>query len=139
MRYIWILLPAMLLASCGHSADEEAAPLLEKIETLYSQGAYAEVLDSIAALRINHPTALKARRRALELWQDASLALAQTDIAKTDSALQATLQLIDREPDLYTANMLRVKRDSLKARYEAMCGVVRIIHIKQKERGKDVE
>ena len=37
------------------------------------------------------------------------------------------------ETDRYRRNMLGVRRDSLKARYEAMCGVVRMIHMRQKQ------
>ena len=49
------------------------------------------------------------------------------------AALQATLHNIETETSLLKANKLRVKRDSLKARYEAMCGVVRMIRIRMKQ------
>lgn len=106
---------------------------MSQIDSLYERGCYSETLDSIVSLRSNYPQALSQRKKALEIWREASLKLAQNDIAKTDSALQTTLQLIEGETNLYQANMLRAKRDSLKARYEAMCGVVRMIHLKQKE------
>jgi hypothetical protein len=61
------------------------------------------------------------------------LVLAQRDVAQTDSALQHTLKQIENENNIYARNMLGVKRDSLKARYEAMCGVVRMIHLRQKQ------
>ena len=35
--------------------------------------------------------------------------------------------------DLYRKNMLRVKRDSLQVRYDALCGTVRVIHKRQAE------
>jgi hypothetical protein len=136
MRHIWIIIAIAVLASCEKTEDEKAAPLMQCIEQLYSEGKYHEVLDSIVSLRDKHPRAVESRKRALAIWQEASLKNAQEDIAKTDSALQTTLEQIERTSDLYTANMLRAKRDSLKARYEAMCGVVRIIHVKQNE-GKD--
>ena len=133
---MWIIIAVMALISCEKTEDEKAAPLMECIEKLYSEGKTKEVLDSIVSLRDRYPRALESRKRALAIWQEASLKNAQEDIAKTDSALQATLQRIEHTSDLYTANMLRAKRDSLKARYEALCGVVRIIHVKQNE-GKD--
>ncbi|HEY9551212.1 MAG TPA: hypothetical protein VIQ97_02900, partial [Prevotella sp.] len=74
------------------------------------------------------------RKKALSIWQEASLKMAQDDIAKTDSALQATLSIIPKEEDRFRANMLRVKRDSLQARYDAMCGVVRMIRMRQKQK-----
>ena len=59
--------------------------------------------------------------------------MAQQDIARTDSALQSTTKRIETETDRYTRNLLGVRRDSLKARYEAMCGVVRMIHLRMKQ------
>jgi len=94
---------------------------------------YRETLDSIVSLRTNYPKALEARKKALHVWREASLKLAQADIAFTDSSLQATLREIANETNLYKANMLRARRDSLQARYEAMCGVVKMIRHKQKE------
>ncbi|MBF1587945.1 MAG: hypothetical protein HXO24_09495, partial [Prevotella sp.] len=47
------------------------------------------------------------------------------------STLQATLATLQTAQDLRTKNLLRVRCDSLKARYEAMCGVVRMIHYRQ--------
>lgn len=123
----------LLSVSCVTTEDERAALLLYKIESLYKKGAYTEVLDSITVLRLKFPKAIESRKVALRLWQEASLKLAQKEIAKTDSALQLVLEAIPHETNLYRANMMRVKRDSLKARYEAMCGVVRMIRIRQKQ------
>lgn len=109
---------------------------MSEIDSLYANGHYKETLDSIMSLRASYPKAVESRKKALHIWREASLKLAQTDIAQTDSALQTTLRAIDGETDLYRANMLRAKRDSLKARYEAMCGVVRMIHLRQKESAK---
>lgn len=67
------------------------------------------------------------------MWQDASLKMAQDDVAKTDILLQETESQLQTETDRYRRNMLGVRRDSLKARYEAMCGVVRMIHMRQKQ------
>ena len=130
-RLLLVLLA--VLSSCGKSPDEEAAAAVARIDSLYEAGLYREALDSITQLREYHPRAVKARQHALKIWQEASLKMAQEEIASTDSSLQATLDLIEKEQDLYKANMLRVKRDSLKARYEAMCGVVRMIHVRQQE------
>jgi hypothetical protein len=45
--------------------------------------------------------------------------------------LQATLQALHGKETNFRYNKLRVKCDSLKARYEAMCGVVRMIRYRQ--------
>lgn len=121
------------ITGCGEKTEDEMAqPLIENIEASVAQGDYRSALDSIIKLRDRFPKAIKARKRALELWQDASLMQAQHEVEVTDSALQATLAEIEKAPTLLEQNMLRNKRDSLKARYDAECGVVRIIK-KQKQ------
>lgn len=134
MKYVSVIIVLLLLVGCKESEDAKAAAALLQIRSLYEDGKYSEALDSIMSLREHHPTAIEARKQALKIWQDASLKMAQNDIARTDSSLHATLEAIKVEQNLYKANMLRVKRDSLQARYEAMCGVVRMIHARQKER-----
>lgn len=122
-----------LLTSCQKSEDEKAAPLMNKIYSLYQAGNYQATLNAITQLRSNHPKAVESREKALKIWQDASLKMAQADIGRTDSALQATIAQYDAEKDLYKKNMLRVKRDSLQVRYDALCGTVRVIHKRQAE------
>jgi len=133
-RIILLIAVGVVVASCKPDGPSEAAQKLAEIEQLYSQGRYRACLDSITSLRMRHPTAIEERKQALRIWQDASLALVQQDIARTDSALQATLQQIPRERDLLRQNMLRVRRDSLQARYDGLCGTVCVIHYKQKEK-----
>lgn len=132
-KHIWLILCTLLICSCTPSEDQKAARLLSQIKTLYKDGCYTEVLDSITALRMQFPKAIESRKEALRIWQNASLKQAQADIAQTDSALQTVLRSIPLESNLYKANMMRVERDSLKARYEAMCGVVRMIRMRQKQ------
>ncbi len=132
-KYMWLILCTLIFCSCTPSEDEKAAKLLSQIKTLYDDGSYNEALDSIMALRMRFPKAIESRKEALRIWQNASLKQAQADIAQTDSALQTVLRSIPMESNLYKANMMRVERDSLKARYEAMCGVVRMIRMRQKQ------
>ena len=134
MRHICFFIIIMALAGCAKTDDEKAQPLLAKINTLYAGGKYREVLDSIVVLRDRYPKAVVARTEALRIWQDASLKMAQADVAATDNRLQEVEQELSIVTDRYRRNMLGVKRDSLKARYEAMCGVVRMIHMRQKQK-----
>ena len=134
MRHlITILLAAMLLSACSQSEEDKAKPLLAKIVSLYKSGTYRATLDSIVQLREHYPQAIEARKTALRLWQNASLKLAQADVASTDIKLQEMTEALKTETNLYRRNMMTVKRDSLQARYEAMCGVVRMIHLRQKQ------
>ena len=133
MKYLLTILLIVTLAGCNESEEQKAARMLARIDSLYEEGHYKEVLDSIVSLRSAYPSAVEARKKALKVWQNASLKLAQDDIARTDVLLQETLRKIEAETDLRKANLLRVRRDSLQARYEAMCGVVKMIHMRQKE------
>ena len=126
-----LLLLCTLLCSCAETQEDKAAALMSEIQQLYDKGHYRATLDSIMALRKDYPEAVKARKAALKIWQNASLHMAQSDVATTDSTLQATLTTLQTTEDLRTKNLLRVRCDSLKARYEAMCGVVRMIHYRQ--------
>lgn len=123
----------MLLSACSQSEEDKAKPLLAKIDSLYKSGNYRATLDSIVQLREQYPQAIEARKTALRLWQNASLKLAQADVASTDIKLQEMTEALKTETNLYRRNMMTVKRDSLQARYEAMCGVVRMIHLRQKQ------
>lgn len=123
----------MLFTACAKTDDEKAQDLLAQIDQLYAKGKYKETLDSITVLRDRFPMAIESRRKALVVWQKASLAMAQKDVANTDIRLQEVTRQIEESTDRLTRNMLLVKRDSLQARYEAMCGVVRMIHARQKQ------
>jgi len=123
---------AVVAASCQKEKADPSAELLQKIETLYAKGKYQTALDSIVRLREAYPTAIEARKRCLVLWDEATLRLTQIDIGNTDVLLQSTLRRIETEQDRYTANMLRVRRDSLQARYEALCAIAHKIQSKQK-------
>ena len=122
-----------LMASCQKTEDEKATSLMNKIDSLYKAGNYQATLNAITRLRANHPKAVESREKALKIWQDASLKMTQDEIGRTDSALQATIAQYGAEKDLYRKNMLRVKRDSLQVRYDALCGTVRVIHKRQAE------
>ena len=136
MKRIFLLIVAVvgLLTACQQNTDNsEALQLLAEIEELYEKGQYRTALDSIESLRMRFPKSVEARRRALRLWQEASLKMAQQDIAVTDSALQATSAQMQAEQRIYERNMLGVKKDSLQARYEALIGVVRMIRKRMDE------
>lgn len=124
----------VVLASCGRKKDEGADVLLAQIEHLYSQGHFCQALDSITVLRDRYPQALQQRERALRIWQEASLKMAQNDVMKTDSLLQVNAMQLEMPGSLLTKNKLRWTRDSLKGRYDAMCGVVRMIKRRMSEK-----
>lgn len=133
MKHLLLIAMIILLASCSQSEDQKAQPLLSQIESLYAKGEYRQTLDSIVSLRTHYPKAIESRRRALEIWRDASLKMAQDDVAKTDVQLQNTIAQLQTATSIGERNRLAVRRDSLQARYDAMCGVVKMIHMRQKK------
>ncbi len=133
MRKFILLAGLVALAACQPSPDEVAQPLMQRIDSLYEHHDYTGTLNAIRQLRADHPKAIESRKRALKIWQEASAKMAQEDIGRTDSALQATLQQISGETNLYRKNMLRARRDSLQIRYDALCGTVRVIKQRQQE------
>lgn len=132
MRRILVLAAGvMLLAGCGNKESELAQQMLQSIESQYAKGEYRVVLDSIKKMREKFPEAIEQRKKALEIWQEASLKITQADIAVTDSALQTVARQMQAATDIATRNKLGVIRDSLQVRYEALCGTVRVIHKRQ--------
>lgn len=132
--FFFIATALVVLTACQQKNENDGATaLLAEIETLYETGQYRTALDSIESLRRRFPTSVEARRKGLRLWQEASLKMAQADIAVTDSALQATTAQMQAEQRIYERNMLGVKKDSLQARYEALIGVVRMIRKRMDE------
>lgn len=121
------------LVACAPTEDEKAQPTLDNIEKLYAEGKYAATLDSITSLRERFPMAVEARKKALKIGQDASLKMAQKDVAETDIKLQEAIRMAENETDRLKRALFGAKRDSLQARYEAMCGVVRMIRMRQKQ------
>lgn len=135
-KFTLITLVALALASCAKTDDDMAQKMLTRINSLYESGNYRAALDSITVLRDRYPAAIEARKTALVVWQNASLKMAQADVAQTDILLQQTIAKIASTTDRYERNMLGVRRDSLQARYDAMCGVVKMIRMRQKQEQK---
>ena len=125
---------AVTLRSCGPTESDNAAALVAQIEQLYADGKYQTVLDSITSLRQRYPKEVEARRRVLPIWQDASLRIAQADIARTDSALQATIAEMEAAKTIRERNFIGIRRDSLQVRYDVLVGTVRVIHRRQQEK-----
>ena len=132
--FVLTAVAAVTLLSCGPTESDKAAELVAQIEQLYADGKYQTVLDSITSLRQRYPKEVEARRRVLPIWQDASLRIAQADIARTDSALQATIAEMEAAKTIRERNFIGIRRDSLQVRYDVLVGTVRVIHRRQQEK-----
>lgn len=132
--FVLTAVAAVTLLSCGPTESDNAAALVAQIEQLYADGKYQTVLDSITSLRQRYPKEVDARRRVLPIWQDASLRIAQADIARTDSALQTTIAEMEAAKTIRERNFIGIRRDSLQVRYDVLVGTVRVIHRRQQEK-----
>ena len=132
-KYVFIIQILFIAVACEQNQGSKATQMLENIETYYNKGDYKRVLDSISVLRVKYPSAIEERKKALVIWQKASLKQAEQEIVKTDSALQNIPNRIASAETLLQKNRLGLTRDSLRARYDAMCSVVRMIKIRMKQ------
>lgn len=147
---IFAALGTFALTSC--EKNPEAKQLLREIQTKYEAGNYQHAILSIDSLRHNYPDAVEERREALKIQQEASLKMAQANLAKVDSALQASIRQFDEmkpeveahrkacvatETELQQFNELRARRDSLQGVFNLECAKIKYIHKRQKESTND--
>lgn len=138
----------MAIFSCGNADKEKANQLLNDATKQMEAKQYAKALLTIDSLRKTYPNDVEARKMALSLYQQASLKLAQEDLAKTDSMMAIVSneynQLKDKVEkdraelkatfeDTEKLNLTKVKLDSLKVRFDMQCAKIKYIHKKQKD------
>lgn len=138
---------ALTFSSCEEK-NIEAAKLLNQIHTYYDNGEYQSALDMVDSLRRTYPEAIEQRKEALVIFQQASLAMAQQNLAKVDSMLQVTegelsmlkpqveshrAQGIATAAELQHYTKLRVFRDSLQGIFNMECAKIKYIHKRQAE------
>ena len=147
---ICVTFSTVLLTSC--EKNPEAKQLLKEIQADYEAGNYQRVIYSIDSMRHYYPDAVEERREALKLHQEASLKMAQANLAEVDSALQAAIRQFDEmkpqveahrkactatQEELQQFNELRAYRDSLQGVFNLECAKIKYIHKRQKELTKD--
>lgn len=146
-RTISIIAVALLLAACSDNGSKQARQILGEAQRLYEENDYEGTLRMVDSLRHACPKALEERKIALTLFQDASEKLAQRQVASTDSALQivskeiqAMEPAVEEQRRMGTATpeklsrltALKLRRDSLKVRFDTQCATVRLIREKRK-------
>lgn len=146
---IMIAATALMAVACSENKSEkQAEALLEKAEVEYKTGQYDKALRTIDSLRKAFPEAIKARKEGLKLYQNVALTQAQSDLARTDSLLQATKKEYERvktevetarrelratPEELQNATLLKVRLDSLQVQFDVQCAKIKYIHKRQKE------
>lgn len=140
-HFITIVLALLLFTACSEEKKsatsdttaetaavdsvDKSKPALQEVERLYSEGRYRECCEAIKALRKNYPGAIEARKRCIELWDEAQLGIAKEELAS------AQTRLAEAERELKTAstqtkkNLLDVEIDDLRARIEAQQQIIK--------------
>lgn len=137
------------MVACGASSDEEKAnKLLDDAKQQVETGEYSKALVTIDSLRKTYPNDVEARKQALTLYQEASLKMAQQDLAQTDSLIaivneeynqlkakfdQDRTELKATLEETQQLNLTKARLDSLKVRFDMQCAKIKYIHKKQKE------
>lgn len=144
---IYIALAATL-AGCAEKQDRELQALVTEMRESYAEGRDSACLAAIDTLRAKFPKAIAERREALKLYQEASLRIAQKQLAYVDSALEAEKNIFQtmeksvaahKEKGIATAEELtaltrkRMLRDSLQTQFDVLCAKIKYIHKRQKQ------
>lgn len=135
------------LVACEEK-HEEATSLLAEIRDSYENGDYQAALIAIDSLRRTYPEAISQRKEALEIFQKASIAIAQGNLADVDSMLQKIDEEYKRLKPIVEAhrksgdasaaelsyfNQLSARRDSLQGVFTVECAKIRYIRKRQQE------
>lgn len=138
--------------SCADGRENKAKVLLQEAQTAISKTDYDRALSLIDSLRKTCPKAIEERKSALILYQ-------QAYEKKTEKLIQNLMSELDKVNDevrkmetvserhksegVATANelsaltTLRLRRDSIQAKFDAACATMRLVHKKiAEERGK---
>ena len=144
---IYIALAATL-AGCAEKQDRELQALVTEMRESYADGRDSACLAAIDTLRAKFPKAIAERKEALKLYQEASLRIAQKQLAYVDSALEAEKHIFQtmeksvaahKEKGIATAEELtaltrkRMLRDSLQTQFDVLCAKIKYIHKRQKQ------
>ena len=147
IRLAMALAAVCAMTACIDKNKQEAQQILKSAQESYDKGNYHQTLSLIVSLRHSHPEAVAERKTALALWQDASEKMAQQDIETVDQLLQQaigetdSLQMVVDEhkragtataEELSRLTTLRIKRDSLQTRFDALCATVKVVREKRK-------
>lgn len=147
-----VMMMLALLTSCEEK-HQEAEKLMNEIRNCMDSECYEDALAGVDSLRRTYPDAVKQRKEALLVHQQASLALAQQNLSVVDSTLQVVEKEYERlkpiverrhnegvatASELQHFNELRALRDSLQGVFNMECAKIKYIH-KRQEEAKDLD
>ena len=146
-KHLCLLAVAVCLTACANSEQRQAQELLEQARFAQAHSRYGETLCLVDSLRRTCPKAIEERRAALKLHQEASLLQAQEEAEQLARQLQAAdaeyrqmLKAVEtgylpeyQADDANRLTQLRLRRDSLRVRYDTQTAKMEYIRRRQKQ------
>ncbi len=132
----------LIMVSCSDNSKERATNLLEQAATAEQQGMHEKALELIDSLRHTYPKAIEQRKKTIKIYRAATEAKFQANVKIHDELVNAfdeQLNIKEKEVEKrrkagiateedYTAlTTIRSMRDSIKARFDAECAIIRKI------------
>ncbi|MBP7358677.1 MAG: hypothetical protein KA955_04985 [Prevotella sp.] len=142
-----LFLSLFLFACSNNSYTDKAEALLNDAKAAYNENKYDAAVSKIDSIRKEYPKAIEIRKEALALYQNIELKKAQIDLEHTDKLVTAinneyNIILIKVNEDkkalcatageLQELTLKKLKRDSIKTRFDILCAKIHYIHKLQK-------
>lgn len=93
---------AILLSSCGNSAEKKAKERLDAARIAFAHGDYNDAKIQIDSIKILYPKAFEARREGIVLMQQVELKEQQESLVYLDSMMQAKQDQFDEIKNKFT-------------------------------------
>ncbi len=141
----------LTMASCSDNPMERATNLLEQAAAAEQHGKHEKALELIDSLRHTYPKAIEQRKRAIKIYRAATEAKFQANVKIHDELVKAFDEQLNikkkeveerrkagiaTEEDYTAITIIRSMRDSVKARFDAECAVIRKIRQKSLSENK---
>lgn len=140
-----VLLLASFATACSDDTNRKAEALLQEAQKAADSSDFDGALSMIDSLRCTYPKAIEERKKALSLYQQtykkkaekaimdamAELDKANKEVEQLEAAVEGHKESGNATPgELSALTSLRLKRDSLQAKFDAGCATIRLIHKK---------
>lgn len=140
-----VLLLASFATACSDDTGRKAETLLQEAQKAADNSDFDRALSMIDSLRRTYPKAIEERKKALSLYQQtykkktekvimnamAELDKANKELQQLEAAVNAHRNAGNATSgELSALTALRLKRDSLQAKFDAGCATMRLIHKK---------
>ncbi len=142
LKVLLYLLVLAVWMSCSNNSNNRAVQLLHEVSVANQQGQYDKALGLVDSLRRTYPKAIEQRKKTLEIYKTATEKKYQSlikqhaeELRLLDERLAEKYRQVAEmreagtaaERDYANLALLKKNRDSIQARFDAECAVVRKI------------